>query len=76
MIGIEQIRALIKKAGIKIDAEACPVNETFRDLGLDSLDVFNILLEIENHFNLKIPDDHIEHLQSIEAIQLYLNKLN
>ena len=35
------------------------------DLGLDSLDVAEIVYELEEAFGIKIPDDSAEHLLSI-----------
>lgn len=75
MCSTEEIRTAIKKAGIKIDVDNVDIDQTFEDIGLDSLDVFSIILEIEKQFNIKIPDEHIDQLQSIEKIKSYLNRL-
>ena len=75
MISVDQIRAAIKKAGVQSNVDLLPLNQTFIEIGLDSLDIFNIFLEIEKQFNVTLPDEEIDHLQTIEAIQIYLRHI-
>ena len=75
MISVDQIRAAIKKAGVQSNVDLLPLNQTFIEIGLDSLDIFNIFLEIEKQFNVTISDEEIDHLQTIEAIQIYLRHI-
>ena len=43
------------------------------DLGCDSLDVIEILMEAEREFGVVIPDDRIEHIKTVrEAIDLIM----
>lgn len=43
------------------------------DLGCDSLDVIEILMEAEREFGVVIPDDRIEHIKTIrETIDLIM----
>jgi len=43
------------------------------DLGCDSLDAIEILMEAEREFGVVIPDDRIEHIKTIrEAIDLIM----
>lgn len=71
-INIEGIREAIKNADVQLDADSVPSNASLRDAGMDSLDMFNVFLEIEKSFGIQIPDDEIDKLQTIEAIQNYL----
>lgn len=41
---------------------------SLRELGLDSLDHATILLQVEEKFGVKIPDDAAESLVSVSAI--------
>lgn len=43
------------------------------DLGCDSLDAIEILMEAEREFGITIPDDRIEHIKTVrEAIDLIM----
>ena len=48
-------------------------DKSLKDLGVDSLDLSGILLEIEEKFGIKIPDSDIEHLTSINSIVAYIS---
>lgn len=42
------------------------------DLGADSLDVMNITMRLEDEFNLKIPDEDITKIQTVQDIVDYI----
>ncbi len=42
------------------------------EAGVDSLDMANILLGIEEKYEVKIPDEDMDQLDSIDAIVKYL----
>ena len=44
-----------------------------KDLGLDSLDFAELLLELEQAFSLDIPILEAENLQTIKEVVLYIN---
>ena len=48
-------------------------NSILSENGVDSLDMANILLMMEEKYNIKIPDEDIEKLGSISAIIEYLS---
>lgn len=44
------------------------------DLGCDSLDAIEILMEAEREFGITIPEDRIEHIKTVrEAIDLIMD---
>lgn len=46
------------------------------DLGADSLDVVEILMAIEDEFNVEIPDEEIDNIKTIGDVADYIqNKL-
>ena len=45
-----------------------------RDLGLDSLDVTDLLLQVEMYFGIRIPDEDWWELQTIGQLKAYLAK--
>jgi len=65
---------------IKLIAEQFCVNisglskeSTFKDLGADSLDMYEISMAVENEFALAIPDEQIEKFATIGDIILFLD---
>jgi acyl carrier protein len=74
-VGIEagEIIAIIKNGGILADVTIEKKELSFKTLGIDSLDMYNILMQIEEHYQVKIPDEDIERLSSITALVAYLN---
>lgn len=73
MLTTEQILTAIKKACDQAEVTAIPIDVDLKELGYDSMDMFNIFLEIEALTGRSIPDEDIERLQSVQAIQDYFN---
>ncbi|MDI9470867.1 MAG: acyl carrier protein [Bacillota bacterium] len=44
------------------------------DLHMDSLAVFEVVVDLESRFNLRIPDEVIDQLRSIERITAYIER--
>ncbi|MBI5218526.1 MAG: acyl carrier protein [Bacteroidia bacterium] len=47
---------------------------TMKDLGADSFDEVEIILELEHKFGISIPDDIIQEVQNIESLCIYIEK--
>ena len=73
MIQEQDIRDAIKAAGVDVDPYKIPADKPFKDAGLDSLDVFNSLLEVEKLTGQEIPDDDFDKVQSISALLAYIH---
>ena len=43
-----------------------------KDLGADSLDVVELLMAIEDEFDIEVPDEEIENIKTIGAIVEYI----
>ena len=46
----------------------------FREAGLDSLDIFNLVLAVENAAGIKIPDEDVGQLQDLPSLASYLDR--
>jgi len=68
MITERQIKDAILAAGINIDVESVKPSDNLADRGIDSLDFFNLFLELETIGGKKIPDDQIDQMTTIESI--------
>lgn len=67
---------LTEKLGIA-QSEITPDANFVKDLGIDSLDYAEIVMEFEQTFNIRIPDDDAEKLQTFsEAVNYITAKVN
>ena len=71
-ISIENIKKLIVLADVVIDVEKIDVNKSLTEQGIDSLEFVNICLVIEETFCIKIPDEDLEDLNTINNIIDYV----
>lgn len=47
------------------EAQVVPAASFTADLGADSLDIVELVMEFENEFSLSIPDDKAEQIQTV-----------
>lgn len=73
MLTEEQVLAAIRIHGGVDDDKSIGLDEDFKSLKIDSLDVFNVLLEIEAVTGTKIPDEDVGALTTARAILDYFN---
>jgi acyl carrier protein len=52
----------------RIPADSIKLDTNLQDLGIDSLDVFTLLFELENAFKISIPDDDVRSLKTVNDI--------
>ena len=72
MLTKQQIEEAISNAGIAVDLPApVPSDQAFSDLGMDSLDIYNVFVELEVVTGFQVPDADIEKLQTIDSIHAY-----
>lgn len=71
MITEENIRQAISKALKRFDVDQLQSNQNFSDAGLDSLDHASIILALDEHCGIEIPESDIESCDSIDAILAY-----
>ena len=62
----EKLRGIIADV-MSISEEEISMQSTFlEDLGADSLDVFEIVMRIEDEFGIEIPTEAIENIVTVE----------
>jgi acyl carrier protein len=59
----------------RIPAEKITPETNLQDLGIDSLDVFTLLFELENAFKISIPDDDVRSIRTVNDIVDGIKKL-
>ncbi len=52
----------------RIPVEQVKPESTFEELGVDSLDGMNILFELENDFDINVPDAQAKSLRSVREV--------
>ncbi len=62
---------LTDKIGIS-ESEITPDASFVKDLGIDSLDYAELVMEFEQTFDIKIPDDDADKLQTIGQAVAYI----
>jgi acyl carrier protein len=70
---IENVKEVIEEAEVLGDVNEMKNDVSLSDQGIDSLDVVNVYLLLEEKFDIKIPDEDLMHVQSIDSIIVYIN---
>ena len=52
----------------KVSPEDIKMDTTFDELGFDSLDGLNLIFELEEEFDLVIPDDKVQSMKSVSEV--------
>ena len=73
---LEKIKAIIAEV-LNIDADSITEDTTFvDDLGADSLDIFQIIMGIEEEFDIEIANEDAEHIVTVsDAVEEIKNAL-
>ncbi|UZR93184.1 acyl carrier protein [Chondrinema litorale] len=66
-------KIIIEKLGVE-ESEVTPEASFTNDLGADSLDTVELIMEFEKEFNISIPDDQAESITSVGQAISYLEE--
>ena len=70
----EKVKAIIiDKLGVEA-SEVTPEASFTNDLGADSLDTVELIMEFEKEFNVSIPDDQAENIATVGQAISYLEE--
>lgn len=69
---MEQIIALIANY-LDVPIEDIKSDTNVRDLAGDSLDLLEIMIDIEDHYQIDIPDEEFDRLITVQDIYDYVN---
>ncbi len=68
----EKVRSIIvDQLGVKVTADA----KFIEDLGADSLDTVELVMAFEENFDIEVPDEEAEKLQSVADVVAYIEKV-
>ena len=73
----EKLKNIIAEV-LNVDADQITMDTTFvDDLGADSLDVFQIIMGIEDEFDIEIPSEEAEKIVTVgDAVEQIKNAVN
>ena len=73
----EKLKNIIAEV-LNVDADEITMDTTFvDDLGADSLDVFQIIMGIEEEFDIEIPNEDAEKIVTVgDAVEQIKNAVN
>lgn len=64
---------IVDKLGVEA-SEVTPEASFQNDLGADSLDIVELIMEFEKEFNVAIPDDQAENISTVGHAIAYLEE--
>jgi acyl carrier protein len=68
--------AIVEKLGVE-ESKVTPTASFINDLGADSLDTVELIMEFENRFNIQIPDEDQEKISTVgDAINYVKSKIS
>jgi acyl carrier protein len=67
------IRILVDKLALD-ESELGDNQKFYDDLGVDSLDLFEVIVDVEKSFNISIADDEVTRLNTLGALVAYVEK--
>lgn len=70
---VENVKEVIAEAEVLGDVSEMNNDVPLSEQGIDSLDVVNVYLLLEEKFDVKIPDEDLNQVESIDAIVEYIN---
>ncbi|ATG97570.1 acyl carrier protein [Mesoplasma lactucae] len=68
----DQIIKELKKQGVKGNLTS---NTNLKEVGLDSLDLMDMVVKLEDKFNIMVPDEELENIKTIGDLDKLIIKL-
>ena len=69
---LEKVKAILSEQ-FDVEEDTITTDTSIADdLGADSMDVVDLLMSIEDEFEIEIPDDEIENIKTVGALVKYI----
>lgn len=69
----EKVRKVMAEQ-LGIGEEEITLGASFQeDLGVDSLDIFEVVMELEDEFGIEIPNEDLENVKTVEDLVKYIS---
>lgn len=72
---LEKMKEIISEQ-LNVDAAEIELGTSFKDdLGADSLDLFELVMALEEEYNVEIPSDDLSSIETVEDVIKFLKDL-
>ena len=69
---LEKMKTIIAEQ-LSVDADSIQADSNFKgDLGADSLDLFELVMALEEEFGVEIPSEDLESIATVNDVMEYL----
>lgn len=68
----EKVKAILSEQFDVEEDSITPDTSIAEDLGADSLDVVDLLMSIEDEFEIEIPDEEIDNIKTVGELVKYI----
>ena len=73
---LEKLQKIIAEV-LNVDAQEVTMDTTFvEDLGADSLDLFELVTNLEEEYNIEIPAEQLEEMTTVGKVIDYLKSIH
>ena len=69
---LEKVKTILSEQFDVEEDSITPETSIINDLGADSLDVVDLLMSIEDEFEVEVPDEEIENIKTVGALVSYI----
>lgn len=69
---LEKVKAILNEQFDVEEDTITPETNIADDLGADSLDVVDLLMSIEDEFEIEIPDEEVENIKTVGELVKYI----
>ena len=70
----EKMRAMIAQQLNVSESEITPDTSFKDDLGADSLDLFELVMNLEEEYSIEIPSEELTEMERVSDVIAYLNR--
>ena len=74
MIDEDRVKELLQRSGLHLNLSTEDFDKSFADIGIDSLDLFNFLAEVEISLGKSISDTDLEDSYTLNKLMKNLNR--
>ena len=74
MSTLEKVKEVVSE-GLNVPVSEIKEESTFEDLGADSLDIVELVMQIEEEFDIEIKDEDVEKIGDIKSIVEYIDNI-
>jgi acyl carrier protein len=73
-VSTAELRELVAGIDTVADLKKLKEETPFQDAGADSLDVFNLIVAVEDTYGIVVPSDHLGQVNTLAKLANYLNE--